>query len=104
MRAQEGGLPLGTPTFFVYYNLAFVFATGKYVEEQTLVYRGKKDWKANDGKTYHCLIFSLLDYEEKTKEKELLRFFVTDDHRHMPVRIDFYLRFGTAKAYLAKSN
>ena len=85
-------------------RIHFPMATGKYVEEQTLVYRGKKDWKANDGKTYHCLIFSLLDYEEKTKEKELLRFFVTDDHRHMPVRIDFYLRFGTAKAYLAQSN
>lgn len=81
----------------------FPMATGKKVETQTLVYRGKKDWKANDGKTYHCLIFSLLDYEEKVKEKELLRFYVTDDPRHLPVRIDFYLRFGTAKAYLAKS-
>ena len=82
----------------------FPMATGKKVEEQTLIYRGKKDWKANDGKTYHCLVFSLLDYEEKTKEKELLRFYVTDDQHHLPVRIDFYLRFGTAKAYLAKSN
>ena len=85
-------------------RIHFPMATGKKVEEQTLVYRGKKDWKANDKKTYHCLIFSLLDYEEKDKDKELLRFYVTDDSRHMPVRIDFYLRFGTAKAYLAKSN
>lgn len=82
----------------------FPMATGKKVETQTLVYRGKKDWKANDKKTYHCLVFSLLDYEEKKKDKELLRFYVTDDSRHMPVRIDFYLKFGTAKAYLAKSN
>ena len=81
----------------------FPMATGKKVETQTLVYRGKKDWKANDKKTYHCLVFSLLDYEEKKKDKELLRFYVTDDSRHMPVRIDFYLKFGTAKAYLAKS-
>ena len=79
-------------------------ATGKKVEEQTLVYRGKKEWKANDDKRYSCLVFSLLDYEEKNKEKELLRFYVTDDARHMPVRIDFYLKFGTAKAYLAKNN
>ena len=85
-------------------RIHFPMATGKKVEEQTLVYRGKKDWKANDGKTYHCLIFSLLDYEEKAKEKELLRFYVTDDLSHMPVRIDFNLRFGTAKAYLAKSS
>ena len=85
-------------------RIHFPMATGKKVEEQTLVYRGKKDWKANDGKTYHCLIFSLLDYEETNHDKELLRFYVTDDSRHLPVRIDFYLRFGTAKAYLAKSN
>jgi len=84
-------------------RIRFPMATGKKVEEQTLVYRGKKDWTANDKNTYRCLVFSLLDYEEKSKDKELLRFYVTDDTRHMPVRIDFYLRFGTAKAYLAKS-
>ena len=84
-------------------RIHFPMATGKKVEEQTLVYRGKKDWTANDKNTYRCLVFSLLDYEEKAKDKELLRFYVTDDSRHMPVRIDFYLRFGTAKAYLAKS-
>lgn len=82
----------------------FPMATGKKVEKQTLVYRGKKDWKANDGKKYHCLVFSLLDYEDTQKDKELLRFYVTDDPHHLPVRIDFYLRFGTAKAYLAKSS
>ena len=82
----------------------FPMATGKKVEMQTLVYRGKKDWRANDKKTYHCLVYSLLDYEEKKRDKELLRFYVTDDARHLPVRIDFYLRFGTAKAYLARNN
>ena len=41
----------------------FPMATGKKVETQTLVYRGKKDWKANDKKTYHCLVFSLLYLE-----------------------------------------
>ena len=84
-------------------RVSFPMATGKKVETQTLVYRGKKDWKANDRKTSHCLVFSLLDYEEKDKDKELLRFYVTDDFRHLPVRIDFYLRFGTAKAYLSKA-
>ena len=85
-------------------RIFFPMATGKKVERQTLVFRGKKDWKANDGKKYHCLVFSLLDYEETQKDKELLRFYVTDDPRHLPIRIDFYLRFGTAKAYLAKSS
>ena len=84
-------------------RIHFPMATGKKVEEQTLIYRGKEDFEANDDNIYRCLVFSLLDYEEKGKDKELLRFYVTDDARHLPVRIDFYLRFGTAKAFLNKS-
>ena len=83
------------------YRLHFPMATGRRVEEQTLIYKGKKEWKANDGITYRCLVFSLLDYDVKDREKEMLRFYVTDDANHLPVRIDFYLRFGTAKAYFA---
>ena len=82
-------------------RICFPMATGRRIEQQTLVYQGTKDWKANDGITYRCLVFSLLDSDEPKKEKELLRFYVTDDANHLPVRIDFYLRFGTAKAYYA---
>lgn len=85
-------------------RINFPMATGKKVEMQTLVYRGKKDWTANDDNTYRCLVFSLLDYEETKKDKELLRFYVTDDQRHLPIRIDFYLKFGTAKAIFAGEN
>ena len=84
------------------HRIHFPMATGKKVEQQTLVYRGKEDFKANDKNTYRCLVFSLLDYEETKKDKELLRFYVTDDQRHLPIRIDFYLRFGTAKAFYVK--
>lgn len=80
-------------------RIHFLMATGKRVEEQTLIYKGKENFKANDGVTYRCMVFSLLDYDEKKKEKELLRFYVTDDANHLPIRIDFYLKFGTAKAY-----
>ena len=80
-------------------RIHFLMATGKKVEKQTLIYKGKEKFKANDGVTYRCLVFSLLDYDEKKKEKELLRFYVTDDTNHLPIRIDFYLKFGTAKAY-----
>lgn len=90
-----------TSNYSVGQRIHFPMATGKKVEMQTLIYRGKEDWKANDKNTYRCLVFSLLDYEEKTKEKELLRFYVTDDQRHLPIRIDFYLKFGTAKAFFA---
>lgn len=82
-------------------RIHFPMATGKHIEQQTLIYKGPKEWKANDGITYRCLVFSLLDSDEPKKEKELLRFYVTDDANHLPVRIDFYLRFGTAKAYYA---
>lgn len=80
-------------------RIHFLMATGKKVEKQTLIYKGKENFKANDDVTYRCLVFSLLDYDEKDKEKELLRFYITDDTNHLPMRIDFYLRFGTAKAY-----
>ena len=80
-------------------RIHFPMATGKRVEEQTLVYKGKEVFEANDDVKYRCLVFSLLDYDVKDKDKEMLRFYVTDDQNHLPVRIDFYLRFGTAKAF-----
>ena len=80
------------------HRIHFPMATGTKVEPQTLIYKGVENFKANVDVTYRCLVFSLLDYESK-KEKELLRFYVTDDDNHLPIRIDFYLRFGVAKAY-----
>ena len=70
-------------------------ATGRKVEEQTLIYRGKENVKAENGVTYRCLIFSLVEYDKKGKEKEVITFFVTDDKNHLPV-----LNFGSAKAFL----
>lgn len=84
------------------HRIHFTMTTSKKLEEQTLVYKGKKEFKANDDVTYRCLVFSLLDYEKGKKDKELLRFYITDDQNHLPVRIDFYLRFGTAKAFFVK--
>ena len=86
-------------SYKVGHRIHFPMATGTKVEPQTLIYKGKENFKANDDVTYRCLVFSLLDYDVKDKEKELLRFYVTDDLNHLPVRIDFYLRFGVAKAY-----
>ena len=93
-----------TADYRVGQRIHFPMATGKKVEQQTLVYRGKEDFEANDNNIYRCLVFSLLYYEVQGKDKELLRFYVTDDTRHIPVRIDFYLRFGTAKAFLNSSD
>lgn len=83
-------------------KLTFPVTTGRHVEDMTLVYNGKKNWKANDGVTYRCLDFSLIDWEDKKKNKELLRFYITDDDNHLPVRIDFFLKFGCAKGFFVK--
>lgn len=79
-------------------RIVYTMVSGKRLSQQVLIFKGKENFKANDGHTYRCLVFSLLNDKEK-KEKELLRFYITDDQNHLPVRIDFNLKFGTAKAY-----
>ena len=37
---------------------------------------------------------------EEKKEKEVITFYITDDRNHLPVRLDMYLNFGSAKAFL----
>ena len=84
-------------------KMIYTLADGRKVENITLRYRGKKDFKMRgEGTTYRCLIFSLVEYESK-KEKEIITFYITDDENHMPVRLDLFLKFGTAKAYLSKA-
>lgn len=80
-------------------KILFPMATGRRVEEQTLIYRGKQNIEANNDTTYRCLVFSFVEYK-KGKEKEVITFFVSDDKNHLPVRLDLYLNFGSAKAYL----
>ena len=81
-------------------KIKFPMATGRKVEEQTLIYRGKENVKAENGIKYRCLIFSLVEYDKKGKEKEVITFFVSDDKNHLPVRFDLFLNFGSAKAFL----
>ena len=45
-------------------KIKFPMATGRKVEEQTLIYRGKENVKAENGVTYRCLIFSLVEYDK----------------------------------------
>ena len=67
-------------------------ATGRKVEEQTLIYRGKEDVKANNDTIYRCLVFSFVEYK-KGKEKEVITFFISDDKNHLPIRLDMYLSY-----------
>ena len=65
-----------------------------------LEFRGRENYKMSDTKEkFHCLVFSFYE-RDNGKSKELLRFWVTDDENHIPVRLDMFLSFGSAKAYL----
>lgn len=85
-------------------RLKFFMADGCKIKEGTLVFRGRKKFKMDStGVTYRCLVFSFIDDRGK-KEKEVITFYITDDMNHTPVRLDMYLRFGTAKAFLSKQS
>ena len=65
-----------------------------------LEFRGRENYKMSDTKEkYRCVVFSFYE-RDNGKSKELLRFWVTDDDNHIPVRLDMFLSFGSAKAYL----
>ena len=85
--------------------MTFPFADGDKVKQETLIYRGIKNFTTEGEQkvTYRCLVFSFVDYQDK-KEKEVITFYITDDLNHTPVRLDMYLRFGTAKAFLSKQS
>lgn len=81
-------------------RIVFPMATGKKLENQTIIYRGKQVIKANDKKKYRCLVFSFVEPGKKGKWEEVITFFITDDPNHIPVRLDMFLNFGSAKAFL----
>jgi hypothetical protein len=74
-------------------------ADGNSIEAAQLRYRGKSTIKADNGKKYRCLELSYMEMDEG-KYKEIVRFYVTDDSNHIPIRLDMFLRFGSAKAFL----
>lgn len=80
-------------------KILFSMATGVAVEKQTLIYRRKDVYEAENGMKFRCLVFSLVEYV-KGEEKEVITFYITDDRNHLPVRLDMYLNFGSAKAFL----
>jgi hypothetical protein len=72
----------------------------KHRSDSWLVYRGKENYKVDDtGEKFRCLVFSFCEREDG-KVTELIKFFVTDDDNHLPVRLDMNLSFGSAKVYL----
>lgn len=84
------------------HTIDFPMVDGHKIENARMKYRGKTTVKADDGRQYDCLKISYLEFEDN-KWKEIVTFFVTDDQRHIPVRLDMNLRLGTAKAFLQSS-
>lgn len=77
----------------------FPIADGRKTTPARLLYRGKTVIKADNGIKYRCLQLSYMELE-KGKYKEIVRFYVSDDANHIPVRLDMFLKFGSAKAFL----
>lgn len=74
-------------------------AGGSKLTTARLVFNGRKTVKGDDNKKYRCLVISYNE-KENGKWKEIVKFYVTDDYRHIPIRLDLNLRFGTAKAFV----
>lgn len=80
-------------------RVTFPITDGIKIVPAVLEYKGKTNVKADNGHKYRCLQLAYMELEDG-KYKELVRFFVTDDSNHVPVRLDMTLRFGSAKAFL----
>lgn len=72
----------------------------KSLSNSWLKFRGKETYKIDGTKEkFRCLVFSFIEHEDG-KNNELIRFYVTDDINHIPVRLDLFLSFGSAKVFL----
>lgn len=81
-------------------KIAMPISDARHLSNSWLTYRGKETFKMDETKEkFRCLVFSFYE-RENGKNNELIRFYVTDDQNHIPVRLDMYLSFGSAKAYL----
>ena len=81
------------------YTVKFPIADGNGTDPARLRFIGRKTVKADNGVKYRCLELSYVELS-KGKWKEIARFFVTDDNNHVPIRLDMFLKFGSAKAFL----
>ena len=80
-------------------SINFPITDGTSITPAILEYKGKTTVKADNGVKYRCLQLSYKEYEDG-KYHEIVKFYVTDDTNHVPVRLDMSLKFGSAKAFL----
>ena len=80
--------------------VALPISDAKRLSNSWMEFRGRDTFKVSSTKEkFRCLVFSFYEHENG-KTHELIRFFVTDDQNHIPVRLDMFLSFGSAKAFL----
>ena len=81
-------------------NIPMPISDAKRLPNSWLKYQGQQTFEIEDTKQkFRCLVFSFIE-RENGKNHELIRFYVTDDTNHIPVRLDMFLSFGSAKAFL----
>ena len=81
-------------------NIPMPITDASKLKNSWLKYRGKETYKIDGTKEkFRCLVFSFIEREDG-KNHELIRFYVTDDLNHIPVRLDMFLSFGSAKVFL----
>ena len=81
-------------------NIPMPISDAKHLSNSWLKYRGKETFKIEGTNSkYRCLVFSFIE-RENGKNHELIRFYITDDANHIPMRLDMFLSFGSAKAFL----
>ena len=81
------------------HTINFSIVDGKNRTPAQIRYKGKATVKGDNGVKYNCLQLSYLELEEG-KFNRIVDFFVTDDENHIPVRLDMFMRFGSAKAFV----
>lgn len=81
------------------YTVKFPIADGKNRTPAQIKFAGKVTIKADNGVKYRCLRLAYMEYEDR-KYKRIVDFYVTDDENHIPIRLDMFLKFGAAKAFL----
>ena len=100
----EDIVPLGPGTNRYAFKLdgfvvKFPIADGNGRTPAEIRYKGKTVIKADNGMKYRCLQLSYLELDDG-KYKNIVDFYVSDDENHVPIRLDMFLKFGSAKAFL----
>ncbi len=81
------------------YVVKFPIVDGSERTPAQLRFGGRETIKADNGVKYRCLKLAYMELEDG-KYKKIVDFYVTDDDNHIPIRLDMFLKFGSAKAFL----